>query len=102
MLDLNNIEFSGIEIIGRGANSELLYLENDGEIRVSLDPLDRWPEAPKYSKKTKHVKVDVGYTLIQPNFDKNYFKTGYTSLMGMPKNIYPEFHIYLPKGLEIN
>jgi len=103
-IDFKEKDFVGMEIKGRNVNSELAYIEDDGIIRVSLGPMNRWPDAPIDGY--KHVKIDVGYTILNADFDTDIQLsklkfTGYTSIMEIEGKIHPEFHLNLAKGLKL-
>ena len=78
IFEIKGNEFARLDIKGRNANSELGYIENNGKIRISLGPMERWPNAPDNictqnngtKKEYKHVKIDIAYTLINPIFEK--------------------------------
>ena len=78
IFEIKDNEFANLDIKGRNVNSELGYIENNGEIRISLGPMERWPDAPTNVctqkdgkiKEYKHVKIDIGYTLTNPFLKK--------------------------------
>jgi hypothetical protein len=94
-----NLNILGLKIKARNLNRELAFIEMGGETVINLGNLDDWPPAPE--KGLKHVKLDVVYTIINPNFKNYYLGLIYESAFEIDELIQPDFYITVPLGMKI-
>lgn len=94
-----NLNILGLKIKARNLNRELAFIEMGGETVVNLGNLDDWPPAPEEGM--KHVKLDVVYTIINPNFKNYSLGLIYEAAFEIDELIQPDFYITVPLGMKI-
>lgn len=103
--NLRNMDFFDLKIMGKNVDSELAYIEENGIVKISLGPMNRWPDYPSRIQnsdkgKIKHVRMKMEYIYLNNDFKQKHFR-GYKSLICF-NQLYQKFHLELSKGLEIN
>lgn len=122
--DLSNEDFTDLTIKARNINKELGFISFNGNLKISLGELSNWPKVydvpincescsdcedceEEYLlfsdiNSYRHVKIDIGYTIYHPNFNKYGMGSGYESFTAMRTYFEDEFHLNIPNGLELD
>ena len=103
-LSIPDANFVELKIKNRNLSSEFPYIEEvDGDnenIVVNLGDLQQFARV-QGSDSYRHVKLEIQYTLINPNFTKFYSNLIYQGSFGIDEFIHPEFYITVPLGRNI-
>ncbi|MGL6298926.1 MAG: hypothetical protein ACRC1M_07160 [Methanobacteriaceae archaeon] len=92
-------------------NIPLTFIDFGDYIRISLGPMEKYSQVPGSKcgnipkndlSKYKHVKIDIEFSIINPYFEINSLKSGYDSLFKFNSKVYPEFHLNIPKGMQLD
>lgn len=126
LFDLSNEYFTDLTIKARNLNKELGFISFNGNLKISLGELSNWPTvyyvpincencsdcgdcneenllfSDINSNSYSHVKIDIGYTLYHPNFNKYGRGSGYESFNAMNSYFEDEFHLNIPNGLVLD
>lgn len=112
-LTLPETNFVGLDVRCRNMNIELPYIEiNDDDkeehVVVNLGNnilfdayIENKENKDELPKDMKHFRLEVKYTLIDPQIKTFKFDTSYISAFGVNDDIQPEFYITTPLGMEI-
>ncbi|MGL4669162.1 MAG: hypothetical protein ACRCVG_00995 [Methanobacteriaceae archaeon] len=122
--DLRNVAFADLTIKARNLNKELEFISFNGNLKISLGEISNWPKVydvdiecencsdcgdcvDEYSLFSDmpyyyHVKLDIGYTIYHPEFNKYSWGSGYESFTAMQNYFEDEFHLNIPNGLKLD
>jgi hypothetical protein len=89
-----------ISIFGVNRDWELPFLEEDGWLRINLGDLNQWIGVPDENG-LKHIKLDIKYTLIDPEFEMGKLNLGYKGIFDLYSSEEMEIHITLPLGMKM-
>ncbi len=90
-----------IEIFGVNRDWFIPFLEENNELIINLGNLDQWIGTPD-EHGLKHVKLDVKFVLINPEFLLGRFNRGYKGIVELTEAEEMELHITLPLGMKMS
>ncbi|MFA0832963.1 MAG: hypothetical protein ACC609_03045 [Methanobacterium formicicum] len=90
-----------MEIFGVNRDWFIPFLEEDGELIINLGNLDQWIGIPD-ERGLKHVKLDVKFVLVNPEFELGRFNRGYMGIVEFTEAEEMELHITLPLGMKMS
>lgn len=92
-----NFNFVGLDIRARNLNQELAYIENNDKFLIFISDYN-WPNI----NDEHHIKFEVKYTTIDPDFTKFGLNTGYWSQVYIEEFIQPEFYLTFPPSIRLH
>jgi len=90
-----------MEIFGVNRDWFIPFLEEDDELIINLGNLDQWIGIPD-ERRLKHVKLDVKFILVNPEFELGRFNRGYMGIVEFNEAEEMELHITLPLGMKMS
>ena len=90
-----------MEIFGVNRDWFIPFLEEDEELIINLGNLDQWIGIPD-EQGLKHVKLDVKFVLVNPEFKPGKFNRGYEGIVELTEAEEMELHITLPLGMKMS
>lgn len=100
-LPMENGLLEDMEIFGVNRDWFIPFLEENGELIINLGNLDQWIGIPD-ERGLKHVKLDVKFVLVNPEFELGRFNRGYTGIVEFTEAEEMELHITLPLGMKMS
>ncbi|WP_321422892.1 hypothetical protein [uncultured Methanobacterium sp.] len=89
-----------MEIFGVNRDWFIPFLEEDDELIINLGNLDQWIGIPD-DRGLKHIKLDVKFVLVNPEFKLGRFNRGYEGIVKFTESEEMELHIKLPLGMKM-
>lgn len=94
--------FVGLKVRSRYKNHELNFIQRKDFIQINLGNLKTdWPPSNMCDENIRHVKVEIQYTDMNPNFENSFPRLGYKSTYDVDGITQPEFSITVPLGMKI-
>ncbi|EKF86776.1 hypothetical protein [Methanobacterium formicicum] len=90
-----------MEIFGVNRDWFIPFLEEDDELIINLGNLDQWIGI-RDERGLKHVKLDVKFILVNPEFELGRFNRGYMGIVEFTEAEEMELHITLPLGMKMS
>ena len=90
-----------MEIFGVNRDWFIPFLEENNELIINLGNLDQWIGTPD-EQGLKHVKLDVKFVLVNPEFKLGRFNRGYEGIVELTEAEEMELHITLPLGMKMS
>lgn len=90
-----------MEIFGVNRDWFIPFLEEDDQLIINLGNLDQWIGTPD-EQGLKHVKLDVKFILVDPEFKLGRFNQGYKGIVELTEAEEMELHITLPLGMKMS
>ena len=100
-LPMENGLLEDMEIFGVNRDWFIPFLEENDELIINLGNLDQWIGIPD-ERGLKHVKLDVKFVLVNPEFELGRFNRGYTGIVEFTEAEEMELHITLPLGMKMS
>jgi hypothetical protein len=66
-----------LTIFGVNRDWDIPFLEEEGILEINLGDLDQWIGVPNKNG-LKHMKLDIKFVLVEPEFQMNRMNLGYT------------------------
>lgn len=90
-----------MEIFGVNRDWFIPFLEENNELIINLGNLDQWIGTPD-EQGLKHVKLDLKFVLVNPEFKLGRFNRGYEGIVELTEAEEMELHITLPLGMKMS
>jgi len=90
-----------MEIFGVNRDWFIPFLEENGQLIIDLGNLDQWIGTPD-ERGLKHVKLDIKFILVNPEFELNHLNRGYNGIVELTEAEEMELHITLPLGMKMS
>jgi hypothetical protein len=90
-----------MEIFGVNRDWFIPFLEENGQLIIDLGNLDQWIGTPD-EHGLKHVKLDIKFILVNPEFELNHLNRGYNGIVELTEAEEMELHITLPLGMKMS
>lgn len=89
-----------MEIFGVNRDWFIPFLEENGQLIINLGNMDQWIGVPD-ERGLKHVKLDIKFILVDPEFELKRFNRGYKGIIELTEAEEMELHITLPLGMKM-
>jgi hypothetical protein len=89
-----------IEIFGVNRDWFIPFLEENNDIVINLGDLNQWIGLEN-EKGLKHVKLEIKFVIVNPEFELIRFNRGYSALVDIIESEEMELHVTLPLGTKM-
>lgn len=94
-------KFEDLRVFSINRDWELAFLEENGYVKINLGDLRQWA-AVQTPEGLTHVKLELDFVLIDPEFERSRMNLGYIGSFEFAASEELELHITLPLGMKMH